>query len=251
MQFKDHFSGHAKSYAKHRPTYPNEMYDLIYQQVEHFSLALDCGTGNGQVAVELAKKFNKVIATDASANQIANAIAHPKVEYRVRSSEKSELPDNSIDLLTVGQAIHWFDFALFFKEAERIIKPNGIFACWTYKYLTINDELEPVLQQFFKLIDEYWPPERDHVMAEYKTIPFPNHFQPLDFPFLYIERPMTADEALNYLRTWSSVKNYKLQHNNEDPIKLVQEDFYSKWGDISKQKVIKHPLITKIFRITK
>ena len=250
MEFKDHFSGHAKSYVKHRPTYPNEMYELIYMHVNQFNLALDCGTGNGQVAVELAKKFKKVIATDASSNQISNAIAHPKVEYRVRPSENSELENNSVDLLTVGQALHWFNFDAFFKEVERVLKPDGVFACWTYKYLTINEELDTVLEKFFVLIDDYWPPERDYVMAEYKTIPFPKHFVPIDFPVMTIDRPMTADEALNYLRTWSSVKNYKHKHDGEDPLLKIQDEFYKTWNEnINTKKVIKHPLVTKVFKL--
>jgi SAM-dependent methyltransferase len=249
MEFKDHFSLHAQNYVKHRPTYPNEIYDLIYRQVSEFKLAWDCGTGNGQVALELAERFEKVIATDASESQILNAIPHPKVSYAVSKAEESGIAEHSVDLVTVGQAIHWFHFEPFFKEVQRVLKPGGIFACWTYKYLTINPELDAILHQFFEIIESYWPPERDHVMAEYASIPFPEHFKPLDFPNLYIERAMTADETLDYLRTWSSVKNYKLQHQNQDPLAFIQKAFYEQWGDIQQPKIVRHPLITKLFKL--
>lgn len=249
MSFKDHFSGHAKNYAKFRPIYPQALYDGIFNHVSNFDLAWDCGTGNGQVAIELAKRFKKVIATDASAQQIDHAIPHPKVEYHVSKSENIFLPNDSLDLLTVGQAIHWFHFDEFFEEVRRVVKPGGIFTCWTYKYLTINTDLDKVLWKFFDLIDAYWPPERDHVMVEYNSIPFPNDFEALEFPFIYIERGMTAEETLNYLRTWSGVKNYKLKHNGEDPLKIIQPEFYAIWGNINQTKVIKHPLITKLFRV--
>jgi SAM-dependent methyltransferase len=249
MEFKDHFSLHAQSYVKHRPTYPGELYDLIYQHVQEFDVAWDCGTGNGQVAIELAKRFNQVIATDASENQIANAILHPKIKYGVSAAEQSGITPKSVDLITVGQAMHWFHFESFFKEVESVLKPGGILACWTYKYLTIDKDLDAILCEFFDIIESYWPPERDHVMAEYASIPFPKHFKSLPFPSLYIERPMTADETLDYLRTWSSVKNYKLQHQNQDPLAFIQDRFYSQWGDIQTSKLVKHPLITKLFQV--
>ncbi|MEZ5008202.1 MAG: class I SAM-dependent methyltransferase [Chitinophagales bacterium] len=249
MTFKDHFSGHAKNYVKFRPTYPKELYNGIYQHVSEFDLAWDCGTGNGQVAIELAKKFKRVVATDASAQQIESAIPCAGVEYHVSKAEQIFLPDHSVDLLTVGQAIHWFHFDEFFQEVRRVVKPNGIFTCWTYKYLTISNELDNILQKFFDLIETYWPPERDHVEAEYRSIPFPSDFEVIEFPFIYIERDMTADETLNYLRTWSGVKNYKLEHNGEDPLGHIEQEFFDVWGDIHQTKVIKHPLITKMFRL--
>ncbi len=250
MSFKDHFSSHAKNYAKYRPTYPQSLYDGIFNHIQNFDLAWDCGTGNGQVAIELAKKFEKVIATDASKQQIDHAIPHLKVEYHVSKSENIFLPDNSLDLLTVGQALHWFHFDKFFDEVKRVVKPGGIFTCWSYKYLTINKDLDEVLYKFFDLIEDYWPPERDHVAAEYKSIPFSKDFEALDFPSIFIERDMTAEETLGYLRTWSGVKNYKLKHNGEDPLDIIQPEFYKNWGNINHTKVIKHPLITKLFRIS-
>ncbi len=249
MNFKDHFSGHAKNYAKFRPTYPPELFDAIYQYVNHFDLAWDCGTGNGQVAVELAKKFEKVIASDASAQQIESASPNEKVEYHVAKAEDIHLADNSLDLLTVGQALHWFHFDEFFKEVERVMKPNGVFATWTYRYLTINEDLDKVLWKFFDAIESYWPPERDHVMVKYASISFPEHFHAIDFPDIHIYHDMTADEVLNYLRTWSSVKNYKKAHDREDPLKLIEKEFHVVWGDIQKKKQIEHPMVTKVFRI--
>ncbi|MCB0502232.1 MAG: class I SAM-dependent methyltransferase [Bacteroidetes bacterium] len=248
MTFKDHFSGHAEQYVKFRPTYPDALYKGIYEQVNDFDLAWDCGTGNGQVAVELAKRFDKVVATDASQQQIESAIPAERVEYFVSKAEQIFLPDKSVDLLTVGQALHWFDFEAFFKEVERVIKPNGVLACWTYKYLTINETLDGVLLKFFEHIETYWPPERDHVAAEYQTIPFPKEFQNVHFPDIFIERAMTAAETLNYLRTWSAVKNYKLKHNGEDPLLLIEAEFFKVWGMERDKRIVKHPLITKIFK---
>ena len=154
-----------------------------------------------------------------------------------------------MDLLTVGQALHWFHFDEFFNEVERVMKPGAVFAAWTYRYLTIDQEVDKVLWKFFNAIESYWPPERDHVMAKYTSIPFPKHFHAINFPDIHIYRNMTADEVLNYLRTWSAVKNYKKEHDNADPLAIIQDEFFEVWGDINQARRIEHPMVTKVFRI--
>ncbi|MCP4120977.1 MAG: class I SAM-dependent methyltransferase [Bacteroidetes bacterium] len=249
MEFKDHFSGHAKRYAKHRPSYPEGMYKAIYQHVDQFGTAWDCGTGNGQVAIHLTERFGKVLASDASASQIEHAIPHEKVEYYVCKAEQTGFQDHCFDLVTVGQAIHWFDFDSFFEEVKRVTKPGGIFACWTYRFLTINHGLNVILEHFFSEIESYWPPERDHVEEQYATIPFPDSFKELEAPFMYIERSMLAEEVLNYLDTWSSVKNYKLQHNGKSPIDIIRQEFIAAYGGTEVFQTVRHPLVTKIFSV--
>jgi SAM-dependent methyltransferase len=250
MKFKDHFSGHAGIYAQHRPTYPDSLYEAICEHVPNRQLAWDCGTGNGQVAVHLAEYFEKVLASDASANQIEHAIAHPKVEYHVCRAEETPFDDRSFDLVTVGQAIHWFDFEPFFAELRRVTKPGGIFACWSYRYLTINAELDAVLEKFFALIEPYWPPERDHVESRYKTIPFPPYLSEIVIQDgIHIEREMPAESVLNYLRTWSSVKNYKKEHHGKDPLASIEAEFQDRWGGRDRLRLVTHPMLIKVFRV--
>src|SRR5436190_1697754 len=107
MKFKDHFSGHAADYAQYRPHYPNELFKYLAALPPNRDLAWDCATGNGQAAVQLAEFFAHVIATDGSEKQIANATAHPRVEYRVATAEESGLTSSSIALVVVAQALHW------------------------------------------------------------------------------------------------------------------------------------------------
>lgn len=251
MQFKDHFSGHAGDYSKHRPSYPEALYDAVYAHVTSFDTAWDCGTGNGQVAVHLAERFDQVLATDASASQISHAMEHPKVSYSVCRAEHTPFSNNSFDLITVGQAIHWFDFEPFFEEVRRVAKKNSIFACWTYRFLTIDTETNAVLRRFFDLIEEYWPPERDHVEALYRTIPFPDDFEEQPMEDIHIERPLYPDDVLNYLRTWSSVKNYRNAHDGSDPVELFRQDFYSAWGETGEPKTVTHPMLTRLFVVNR
>ena len=123
--FRDHFSGHAGDYGRYRPHYPDALFAWLAAQVGPDARAWDCATGNGQAAVALAGHLAHVVATDASATQIAAAVPHPRVEYAVRPASASGLPDRSVSLVTVAQALHWFDFDKFWNEVRRVLKPGG------------------------------------------------------------------------------------------------------------------------------
>ena len=144
MSFKDHFSGHAADYRSFRPRYPRDLFAKLTALTNGKQLAWDCATGSGQAAVHLAHYFDRVVATDASAKQIANAETAPGITYSVAPAEASGLDAASVDLLTVAQAIHWFDLDAFAAEAERVLKGSGILAAWTYGLRQISARLEPV-----------------------------------------------------------------------------------------------------------
>jgi ubiquinone/menaquinone biosynthesis C-methylase UbiE len=133
MKFKDHFSGHAVEYAKFRPHYPDELFEYLASISPRHELAWDCATGNGQAAVGLARHFDSVIATDASAQQIASAELNDRISYRVAPAEASGIDSASVDLTLVAQALHWFDIDRFFTEAKRVLKENGVLAISSYR----------------------------------------------------------------------------------------------------------------------
>src|SRR5207248_8441612 len=89
MKFKDHFSGHAVEYAKFRPRYPDKMFEYLASISPRPERAWDCATGNGQAAVGLARHFDNVTATDASAQQIESAEPNDRISYRVAPAEAS------------------------------------------------------------------------------------------------------------------------------------------------------------------
>lgn len=60
--------------------------------------------------------FDAVDATDLSENQLKNAVSHPKIHYSHQIAEQTNFPDQYFDCITVGQAIHWFDFEKFYLE---------------------------------------------------------------------------------------------------------------------------------------
>src|SRR4051812_39633884 len=111
---KDNFSKQAAQYAQFRPSYPPAFYDFLTKNISSSAQALDLATGNGQVAVELAKTFHHVFATDISAKQLNNAPQKNNITYKVEEAERTDFADQTFDLITVAQAIHWFNFESFF-----------------------------------------------------------------------------------------------------------------------------------------
>jgi ubiquinone/menaquinone biosynthesis C-methylase UbiE len=242
---KDNFSTQASQYAKFRPTYPQSLYDFISANTTDTELAWDCATGNGQVAVELAKTFDKVIATDISAKQLANAVQKENIEYQVGSAESTSFPDQSLDLITVGQALHWFKFDEFFAEVKRILKPQGLFVAIGYGLMKIDAQLDPVIFHLYKgILGSYWDEERKHVDEAYQTISFP--FHQIQAPNLAIETKWNFDQLMGYLETWSSLQHY-IKANGENPLALIKDDLKKAWG-ADEIKAIKFPLIIKAGR---
>lgn len=207
--FKDYFSKQSQEYAVYRPTYPLDIFQYLNSIVPEHETAWDCGTGNGQVALALTNYFQKIYASDASANQIKNAIQHPKIEYFVSLAEAAPLPDKSIDLITVAQAAHWFNLDAFYEEVKRVLKLKGILAMWCYGLFQISPEekkLQLTLQEFYDSIDSYWPPERQLVNHQYKTIPFP--FIEIQPPQIFMQKEWTINQLVGYLLTWSSTQRF-------------------------------------------
>jgi len=223
MTFKDYFSNHAQIYAQHRPTYPPQLFEYLSRLVTTHERVWDCGTGNGQVAIGLTPYFQRIYATDASAQQLAHAIAHPQVHYSVATAEHSSLEDNSIDLITVGLALHWFNFDAFYQEVRRVLKPTGTIAVWGYTDIelpTASEELCDRLSNFRQLVYPYFAPEIEYVINRYETIPFP--FVQQKTPEFLMTADWTVDHFIGYLQSLSGTQRYREQHGAEKLNELAQ-----------------------------
>src|SRR6516162_2463674 len=138
--FKDHFSPLASVYAEFRPTYPDALLDHVAGLCAQRGGAWDCACGSGQATIALAERFDRVVATDASAKQVAGAPPHPRVSYRVAPAEESGLEAESMDLVAVAQAAHWFDLTRFYAEVQRVLRAGGVLAIWSYGPLHVESE---------------------------------------------------------------------------------------------------------------
>ena len=229
MSFKDHFSTHATIYRAARPEYPSELYDFLVGEVPSTRRAWDAGCGNGQASIDLASRFDEVIGTDPSAEQIANASLRPNIHYRVEPAEQSSLPAGSVDLVCVAQALHWFDLDRFHGEVRRVLRPRGIVAFWTYADCRVDDRVDAHKDRLYKdLTDPYWPPERALVENGYATLAFP--FERIRAPDLELRMHWDVDQFLAYLRSWSATQRY-IRALGHDPVALVESDMRAAWGD--------------------
>lgn len=240
--FKDHFSDQSAGYAKYRPTYPDELFQFLASVSSGHSLVWDCATGNGQAAVALADHFSNVIASDASRSQIDSAVAHPKVEYRVATADQSGLADNSVDLITVGQAFHWFDEKLFMAEVQRVLRPPGVLAIWAYKLGKVSAECDAIIDTLYEdIVGEFWLPERMMVDQGYSQLVMPG--APLVAPDVAMSVQWRAADILGYLRTWSASKRYQTA-NGTDPVSQIESELIAAWGN--GERTVIWPLTIKV-----
>jgi SAM-dependent methyltransferase len=242
--FKDHFSAQSTAYARHRPLYPPELFAYL-AGLGSRKLAWDCATGNGQAAVALAAHFERVVATDASRAQIDAAIAHPGVSYRVATAEESGLPSDSADLVTVGQALHWFDTVRFFAEASRVLAAGGCVAAWCYELCNVSPDCDSVVQRLYTgIVGPFWPPERRLIEERYAGIEFPG--TAIATPEFEMGTRWAVDDMLGYLRTWSACQRYRRQHG-DDPVERIEDELRAAWGTAT--RAVRWPLTLRVSRI--
>lgn len=247
MNFKDHFSRLSTAYSEYRPTYPPALFDYLAGLCAARGRAWDCACGNGQATLPLARHFDSVIATDASAQQIAAAAPSEKVSYRVARADDSGLASESVDLVTVAQALHWFDLDSFYREVRRVLKPSGVLAVWTYGGLHLDDQrTEDLIQEFYHdIVGPYWPPERAIVENGYRDLAFP--FTELRPPMFNMEADWELDRLLGYLRTWSATSRY-VDDRRIDPVIALAERLAGPWGDPARVRKVTWPLAIRVGR---
>ncbi len=247
MAFKDYFSEHAQVYAQARPDYPQELFDFLGAQCADHDLAWDCATGNGQAAVSLSRIFKRVIATDGSTEQIQQALPAPNIDYRQATAEDAVLDVHSCDLITVAQALHWFDADAFFENVASFLKPEGVFATWSYGIHRINEPIDAVVGRLYEeILGEYWPPERRIVENHYRDISFP--FSTALEEGLVMSRNWNLEQLCNYINSWSALQRY-MRRNGSNPLALVQEELLQAWGEAPEDtRLVEWPLTVIVGR---
>lgn len=245
---KDYFSTQSDAYRSFRPHYPTDLFQFLLTDLGARARVLDCATGNGQAATKLTTKDNMVIASDISLAQMSKAPEASGVHWVQASAERLPIPDNTIRLVTVAQALHWFEFDKFYPEVKRVLVPGGTIAAWTYSLLAICDqfgaEVANVIRWFYRdVVGEYWPPERRWVDDEYRSIPFP--FEELETPTFEINLTWDRSALLGYVSSWSAVQLYR-QATAQDPMVLLESTLSKAWPDASSVKNIAWPLSLRV-----
>ena len=249
MAFKDHFSKQAETYRAARPSYPSALFDWLAVQAPDTRLAWDAGCGNGQASVALARHFERVLATDPSEAQVANALPDPRVEYRVEPAERCDLPSGTASLVTVAQALHWFDLPAFYAEVRRVAKPGAVIAAWTYALCSITPDVDRVVWQLYEdIVGRYWPPERRHTMNGYVDLDFPFAKLADATPAFEMHERWDLERVSAYLRTWSAVQGYRAD-KDADPVALVAKALAEAWQDAGMEREVRWPLAVRVGRV--
>ncbi len=242
----DNFSSQADYYKKYRPVYPQILYDEILQWVPKRQRCWDCGTGNGQVAVVLADYFDEVVATDVSAKQIEAAEPRDNISYKVERAEQTAFAEASFDLITVAQAMHWFDQPAFNREVKRLLKPGGIIAIWGYGLMRVNQAVNAVIDEFYtQIIGPYWDPERRQIDDHYASIIF-------DFAEIPVSKPLAIvdewpyERLEGYFNSWSSVQHY-INKEGQNPVPELVGKIRQHWPQ-GKSKQVTFPIFLRLGR---
>jgi ubiquinone/menaquinone biosynthesis C-methylase UbiE len=246
MTFKDHFSANSQEYSEFRPCYPEALFSYLATLSTAHDLAWDCATGSGQAAVGLASYFSRVVATDASAEQIANATEQKGVSYAVAQAQNSGLDANTVDLVTVAQALHWFDIEAFAVEADRVMKQGAVLAVWTYGLLSVHEKFDVLLKYFYSdILGVFWPFERKMVEGGYADIILP--FAEIPSVPMQMTEQWSFIDVIGYLNTWSAVRAYEREHGS-NPLELVYDDMLKVWGESNGLHITMWPLKLRVWQ---
>lgn len=226
---KDNFSEVSAEYARFRPGYPDDLYNFLKAEITCFDTAWDCGTGTGQIAVPLSGMFKMVYATDISATQLQNAPHRNNINYSLQPAEITNFESDKFDLITVGQALHWFDFDKFYTEVNRTLKQNGVLAVMGYGRIKTNKETQVLIRHLYhEIVGPYWDPERKFLEENYTTIPFP--FRELPVPIFETTLKWNLNELIGYLKTWSAVQHF-IRKNGFDPVEKIIPGLEKSFGN--------------------
>jgi SAM-dependent methyltransferase len=243
--FIDRFSELAGAYRHGRPPYPDALFEALAALVPRRDLAWDCGTGSGQAAIGLARHFASVHATDPSERQLAEAMTHDRVSYALERAECSSLPDASADLALAAQSIHWFDLALFYAEARRVLKPGGILAATGYDWMYVSPEIDRALnQRVLPPLASYWAPQNRLLWEGYRSIPFPG--EEIRIGAFAIHLDWSFADLRSYIMSWSAVRDL-VAGEGMAAIEDALRDVGRLWGEERRRVVM--PLHLRVARL--
>ena len=248
MTPKEHFSGHSAEYRRYRPGYPPELAAFLARSAPGTSVALDVASGNGQAVLDLACHFERVLASDASRNQLSERTPHPRVLYLRHAAEQLPGRGGAADLVTVAQAAHRLDLPRCYAEARRVLRPCGVVALWAYSLFQIDTDTDAdsIVDGFYReRVGCYWPQERRHVDAHHLSLPLPLEELPAPSLNFTVEWPLAA--LINYVGTWSAVERCRAA-TGVDPLPELAAALEPHWP-LGGRREIRFPIHLRIGRV--
>lgn len=245
--YEDHFSQVAQTYAQHRPRHPGELFRWLASIAPRRRLAWDAGAGSGQAAVELARYFEQVVATDPSQDQLDHAFPHERVEYRHERAETASLEVGSVDLVTAAVAAHWFELDDFYAEVRRVAAPGCVIAAWTYHRHVIEPAIDRELEHVMDELGPFWPPRFRHVREAYRALPFP--FDELEAPGFEARVDWDLEQLLGFVGSWSAVRR-RAEATGQSAIEELRRELALAWGPPDRVRTVRLPLALRVGRVT-
>lgn len=241
------FDQGGNAYSRFRPEYPPDVAQYLASLAPGTELAVDVGCGSSQLTAQLAAHFKLVFGVDPSAEQIANAAKHPRVEYVRAAAERLPLADQRAQLISAAQAAHWFNLPAFYAEVRRVCAPGAIVALVSYGVMQLDEQLAPLFNRFYRdEIGPYWPEERKLVDSGYVDLSFP--FDELPMPHLEIRRAWNLEELLGYISTWSAVRRAS-ELGREDISNSFAASLVELWGNSMQRREVRWPINMRIGRL--
>ena len=247
MAREDLFGDRARDYARHRPTYPEELFDHLERLVAARELAWDCGAGSGQSSRSLARRFGRVVATDSSLRQLTQAAPMPGIDFVAAAAEAAPLREDCADLILVSAAMHWFDVPAFYVEVRRVARPGAILAVWSYFQSRIDPAIDAILTRFADdVVGPFWKESFRLNRSAYRDLDFP--FERLPWPDVEAHARMGLPDLFTYMRTWSASQAWERERGT-DPVDVVREELARAWGDRTVERDVRWPLHGAIGRV--
>ncbi|KAK4319005.1 hypothetical protein Pmani_010090 [Petrolisthes manimaculis] len=232
-------------YSKFRPRPPTSLTPRIVSYLKEkydgpLTAATDVGCGSGQTTHILTSHFKHVTGLDISQAQInqANTLNdNPHVSFKVSGAESLPFAATSLQLVTAGQACHWFDMKKFYDEVDRILVPGGVLALYGYLFpepinTRADNKLKEILKQVYKeeLSGYIQKGSEDVYLNNYKldkyNMIYYKHSQIRDESH-YTDRTVTVADLTGYIGTWSGLQNFR-QDKGEEAAQKVLDHFESR-----------------------
>lgn len=242
------FDRGGEAYGVFRPDYPPGLADHLAACAPTTRCAVDVGCGTGQLTLQLARHFDRVIGLDAGRDQLRHAPAHPRIGWRCAQAESMGLDKGCADLIAAAQAAHWFDLSAFYAQVREAAAPGAVLALVSYGSMRLDDA---VLDARFRRFSDheagpFWPPERRLVEQGYAALPFP--FAEIPAPRLSIRRDWRLAEVLGYVATWSAVRRLR-EAGRSAVLDGFAVDLAGLWGDPDRRRAVTWPLAMRLGRV--